>query len=84
MEDLTELKTFLGSRCELCSDGYYGDLTGLSGTVQLCQACDCNGNVDPNAVGNCNRTTGECLKCIYNTDGQNCDQCLAGMNILYQ
>lgn len=69
----------LGSRCELCSDGYYGDPTGINGNVQLCKACDCNGNVDPNAVGNCNRTTGECLKCIHNTAGSNCDQCLPGM-----
>lgn len=69
---------YLGSRCELCSDGYYGDPNGLLGPVQLCQACDCNGNVDPNAVGNCNRTTGECLKCVYNTAGPHCEQCLPG------
>lgn len=67
-----------GSRCELCSDGYYGDPNGLLGKVQLCQACDCNGNVDPNAVGNCNRTDGECLKCVYNTAGPHCEQCLPG------
>lgn len=52
--------------------------------MQLCKACDCNGNVDPNAVGNCNRTTGECLKCIHNTAGPNCDECLAGMYTIVQ
>ncbi|TDG52532.1 hypothetical protein AWZ03_000765 [Drosophila navojoa] len=69
---------YFGSRCEQCSDGFYGDPTGLLGEVRTCKSCDCNGNVDPNAVGNCNRTTGECLKCIHNTAGENCDQCLPG------
>lgn len=46
--------------------------------MKHCQPCDCNGNVDPNAVGNCNRTTGECLKCVYNTGGPRCEQCLPG------
>ncbi|XP_039963355.1 laminin subunit gamma-1 [Bactrocera neohumeralis] len=69
---------YYGARCEMCSDGFFGDPTGLYGAVQTCKACDCNGNVDPNAVGNCNRTTGECLKCIHNTAGQHCDECLPG------
>ncbi|XP_017028327.1 laminin subunit gamma-1 [Drosophila kikkawai] len=69
---------YFGSRCEQCSDGFFGDPTGLLGSVQTCTSCDCNGNVDPNAVGNCNRTTGECLKCIHNTAGEHCDQCLPG------
>lgn len=73
---------YFGSRCELCSDGYYGDPTGLNGPSRLCKQCNCNGNVDPNAVGNCNRTTGACLKCIHNTDGAQCDQCLPGKFIL--
>nr|CAG4638917.1 EOG090X005Q [Daphnia magna] len=69
---------YAGPRCELCSDGYFGDPEGRFGARRPCQPCDCNGNVDPNAVGNCNRTTGECLKCIYNTAGYRCDSCLAG------
>ncbi|KAG8233283.1 hypothetical protein J437_LFUL013627 [Ladona fulva] len=71
-------KGYSGPRCELCSDGYFGDPTGQFGPVQSCQPCDCNTNVDPNAVGNCNQTTGVCLKCIYNTGGVHCDQCLPG------
>ncbi|KAL1130902.1 hypothetical protein AAG570_012143, partial [Ranatra chinensis] len=70
-------KGYGGARCDLCSDGYYGEDRGF-GTSRKCEPCDCNNNVDPNAVGNCNRTTGECLKCIYNTGGPQCDQCLAG------
>ena len=67
-----------GPRCDLCSDGYFGDPTGRFGPVRVCLPCDCNQNVDPNAVGNCNRTSGECLKCIYNTAGRECDQCMPG------
>ncbi|XP_012941612.1 laminin subunit gamma-1, partial [Aplysia californica] len=66
-----------GNLCDICLDGYYGDPTGLlTGVPSRCQKCTCNGNIDPNAVGNCNTTTGECLKCIRNTGGFFCDQCL--------
>lgn len=69
---------FSGPKCDICSDGYFGDPTGKNGPVSNCKSCDCNSNVDANAIGNCNRTTGECLKCIYNTGGSQCDQCLPG------
>ncbi|KAI5640968.1 laminin EGF domain-containing protein [Phthorimaea operculella] len=69
---------YAGPKCEVCADGYFGDPTGQFGPPSECQECQCNGNVDPNAVGNCNRTTGECLKCIYNTGGEHCDKCLNG------
>jgi len=70
---------YAGPRCELCGDGFFGDPEGrLGGERRPCQSCDCNTNVDPNAVGNCNRTTGECLKCVYNTGGEHCDRCLPG------
>uniref|UniRef100_A0A8D3DYW8 Laminin, gamma 1 n=1 Tax=Scophthalmus maximus TaxID=52904 RepID=A0A8D3DYW8_SCOMX len=67
-----------GKRCELCDDGFFGDALGQSGPVRACRACKCSDNIDPNAVGNCNRETGECLKCIYNTDGFFCDRCKEG------
>ncbi|XP_011359503.1 laminin subunit gamma-1 isoform X1 [Pteropus vampyrus] len=67
-----------GKRCELCDDGYFGDPLGRNGPVRLCRLCQCNDNIDPNAVGNCNRLTGECLKCIYNTAGFYCDRCKNG------
>ncbi|XP_071512701.1 laminin subunit gamma-1 isoform X2 [Panulirus ornatus] len=69
---------YAGPRCELCTDGFFGDPKGRHGPPRPCESCDCNGNIDPNAVANCNRTTGECLKCIYNTGGFYCDQCLSG------
>ncbi|MBN3312115.1 LAMC1 protein, partial [Atractosteus spatula] len=67
-----------GKRCELCDDGYFGDPLGQNGAVRSCNPCQCNDNIDPNAVGNCDRETGECLKCIYNTDGFFCDRCKEG------
>ncbi|XP_018318768.1 laminin subunit gamma-1 isoform X2 [Agrilus planipennis] len=69
---------YTGHRCDSCSDGYFGDPTGRYGPAQPCQPCECNLNIDTNAVGNCNTTTGECLKCIHNTGGTHCDQCLPG------
>ncbi|NXU56881.1 LAMC2 protein, partial [Turnix velox] len=63
-----------GDNCEYCADGYFGDPRAS----QPCQPCQCNGNMEPNAVGNCDRQTGECLKCIYNTAGFYCDRCKDG------
>uniref|UniRef100_A0A8B9VNX8 Laminin subunit gamma 2 n=1 Tax=Anas zonorhyncha TaxID=75864 RepID=A0A8B9VNX8_9AVES len=63
-----------GPNCEYCADGYFGD----PAASRPCQPCQCNGNVEPNAVGNCDRRTGECLKCIYNTAGFYCDRCKDG------
>ncbi|NXO00628.1 LAMC2 protein, partial [Rhinopomastus cyanomelas] len=63
-----------GASCEYCADGYFGD----PAASRPCQPCSCNGNVEPNAVGNCDRQTGECLKCIYNTAGFYCDRCKDG------
>uniref|UniRef100_A0A9J8BF91 Laminin, gamma 1 n=1 Tax=Cyprinus carpio carpio TaxID=630221 RepID=A0A9J8BF91_CYPCA len=67
-----------GKRCELCDDGFFGDPLGENGPIRACRACSCNNNIDPNAVGNCNRESGECLKCIYNTAGVFCDRCKEG------
>uniref|UniRef100_A0A4W6BL25 Laminin, gamma 3 n=1 Tax=Lates calcarifer TaxID=8187 RepID=A0A4W6BL25_LATCA len=67
-----------GTRCQMCEDGYYGDPLGQSGSVRPCARCDCNGNVDFNAVGICNRVTGRCLKCLGNTEGDHCQRCQQG------
>jgi hypothetical protein len=72
------LCSFPGARCEICADGYFGDPFGERGPVRPCQPCQCNNNVDPSAPGNCDRLTGRCLKCMYNTAGVYCDQCKAG------
>ncbi|XP_012279283.1 laminin subunit gamma-1 [Orussus abietinus] len=63
-----------GPRCETCSDGYFGNPE----KGQSCRPCDCNNNIDLNAVRNCNHETGECLKCVNNTAGFHCEECLPG------
>ena len=44
----------------------------------MCQKCECNGNIDENAIGNCDSesSTELCLRCVYNTTGTNCEMCL--------
>ncbi|XP_050515179.1 laminin subunit gamma-1-like [Diabrotica virgifera virgifera] len=75
----TECPTgYTGHKCDLCSDGYFGDPIGRYGPPSACVECECNKNIDLNAIGNCNTTTGECLRCIYNTGGVQCQECLAG------
>uniref|UniRef100_A0AC34QSC3 Laminin subunit alpha-2 n=1 Tax=Panagrolaimus sp. JU765 TaxID=591449 RepID=A0AC34QSC3_9BILA len=59
-----------GNKCEICADGYFGD--PATGT---CQQCSCNGNIDLAAIGNCDRVTGECLRCIGHTTGESCERC---------
>lgn len=68
----------LGRRCEICDDGFFGDPLGLSGDPQPCRRCHCSGNVDPNAVGNCDPLSGHCLRCLHNTTGAHCERCGRG------
>lgn len=68
----------LGRRCETCDDGFFGDPLGLSGDPQPCRRCQCSGNVDPNAVGNCDPLSGHCLRCLFNTTGARCERCRDG------
>ncbi|XP_078073116.1 laminin subunit alpha-1 [Mustelus asterias] len=66
---------YAGTRCDRCADGYYGNPTAPG---ESCAPCDCNGNVDPSAPGNCDPVTGECLQCIGNTVGRSCERCVDG------
>ncbi|CAM5163729.1 unnamed protein product [Eretmochelys imbricata] len=67
-----------GRRCELCDDGFFGDPLGRNGPAHPCSPCQCNGNVDSNAVGNCDPDSGQCLRCLYNTSGEHCEKCREG------
>ncbi|KAH8410464.1 hypothetical protein KR215_007376 [Drosophila sulfurigaster] len=65
---------YSGSRCEICADNYYG--TPEDGGS--CQKCDCSNNIDPYETGNCDRQTGACVKCLYDTTGDHCELCRDG------
>ncbi|XP_071622239.1 laminin subunit gamma-3 isoform X2 [Heliangelus exortis] len=67
-----------GKRCELCDDGFFGDPLGQRGPPRPCVLCQCHGNVDLNAVGNCDPVSGRCLRCLHNTMGEHCERCGPG------
>ncbi|XP_037959538.1 laminin subunit beta-1 [Teleopsis dalmanni] len=61
-----------GPRCDICADNYFGDAASLGGS---CEKCECSKNTDLYDTGNCDRRTGKCLKCLYNTTGDHCELC---------
>uniref|UniRef100_A0AC35TJJ8 Laminin subunit alpha-2 n=1 Tax=Rhabditophanes sp. KR3021 TaxID=114890 RepID=A0AC35TJJ8_9BILA len=63
---------YTGNKCEFCADGYFGNPLNASSS---CQKCQCNQNIDLNDIGNCDKLTGECLKCIGGTSGDKCQVC---------
>ncbi|GCB82233.1 hypothetical protein scyTo_0021962, partial [Scyliorhinus torazame] len=66
---------YSGSRCDKCAPGYYGNPQVAGGK---CWPCRCNNNIDVTDPGSCHPHTGQCLKCLYNTDGDHCEACKAG------
>ncbi|XP_053325272.1 laminin subunit beta-2 [Spea bombifrons] len=66
---------YTGSRCDECAPGYYGNPFQIGGRCLLCQ---CNNNIDMTDTGACDRRTGQCLKCKYNTEGTFCEHCRIG------
>ncbi|XP_062383791.1 laminin subunit gamma-2 [Sardina pilchardus] len=69
-----------GSRCQVCDNGFYGDPLGERGIVRPCQRCQCNGHVNLRLMGGCHSITGECLRCMNNTSGPSCENCLPGFH----
>ncbi|KAM7399987.1 hypothetical protein PAMA_004603 [Pampus argenteus] len=67
-----------GSRCDVCQEGFYGDPAGGAGVQHPCRPCQCNGHIDASVAGSCDRSSGECLKCVNNTMGQRCEECRPG------
>uniref|UniRef100_A0A672J263 Laminin, beta 2-like n=1 Tax=Salarias fasciatus TaxID=181472 RepID=A0A672J263_SALFA len=66
---------YTGSRCNQCAPGYYGNPEQPGGQ---CLPCKCNGNIDTQDPGSCDPRTGQCLKCLYYTDGPDCAHCQLG------
>lgn len=64
-----------GVQCGECSAGFYGN-PRISGAP--CRPCACSNNIDVTDPGSCSPVTGECLKCLYNTQGPNCQLCKPG------
>ncbi|XP_035989424.1 laminin subunit gamma-2 [Fundulus heteroclitus] len=68
----------IGFYCETCRGGFHGDPVGLQGVVRPCRPCSCNGHIDVSQAGSCDRSSGECLRCLNNTTGRFCENCLRG------
>lgn len=66
---------FIGSRCNMCDENYYGNPEVPGGS---CRECNCNNNVDVLKPGNCDPSTGKCMQCLFNTEGNNCEVCKVG------
>ncbi|KAL3055765.1 hypothetical protein OYC64_018452 [Pagothenia borchgrevinki] len=68
-----------GDDCSVCQEGFYGGAARGDGvSTQTCRPCQCNGHIDVSVVGSCHRGSGECLKCVNNTNGPSCESCLRG------
>ncbi|XP_018431604.1 PREDICTED: laminin subunit beta-2 [Nanorana parkeri] len=66
---------YTGPRCDECAPGFYGNPFQAGGR---CLPCQCNQNIDMTDTGSCDRRTGMCVKCLYNTEGRFCEQCRNG------
>uniref|UniRef100_A0A3B4B3A7 Laminin subunit beta-1 n=1 Tax=Periophthalmus magnuspinnatus TaxID=409849 RepID=A0A3B4B3A7_9GOBI len=63
---------YRGARCDECSPGYFGNPHEAGGQ---CRPCDCHGNIDMLDPESCDASSGECMRCLYHTEGRNCELC---------
>ncbi|XP_048195748.1 laminin subunit beta-1 isoform X1 [Perognathus longimembris pacificus] len=66
---------YIGSRCEDCASGFFGNPSDIGGS---CQPCQCHHNIDTTDPEACDKETGRCLKCLYHTEGDHCQLCRHG------
>lgn len=65
----------IGSRCDRCASGFFGNPSDFGGS---CQPCQCHHNIDTTDPEACDKETGRCLKCLYHTEGDHCQLCQHG------
>lgn len=66
---------YQGLLCDECQPNYFGDPQSSGG---VCTQCGCNGNINTTDPNSCNRSTGMCVNCLYNTEGLFCERCAVG------
>ncbi|XP_070762831.1 laminin subunit beta-1a [Enoplosus armatus] len=66
---------YRGARCDECSPGYYGNPGEVGGQ---CQPCQCNNNIDMLDPESCDGQNGQCLHCLYHSEGAACQSCKLG------
>ncbi|XP_006865737.1 PREDICTED: multiple epidermal growth factor-like domains protein 9 [Chrysochloris asiatica] len=63
---------YTGRNCNKCENGYYN-------SDSICIQCQCHGHVDPVKTPKiCKPESGECINCLHNTTGFECENCLEG------
>uniref|UniRef100_A0A1I8BDR2 Laminin EGF-like domain-containing protein n=1 Tax=Meloidogyne hapla TaxID=6305 RepID=A0A1I8BDR2_MELHA len=66
---------YIGQYCDQCEVNFWGNPREIGGS---CEKCHCHDNIDFNVPNSCDPVNGDCLKCLHNTGGDQCQHCLDG------